>query len=85
MTITGIVGNANLMEATTVQDIHDGYEFARQVAQAGDLPLVFITTPAALLPRLDKKDIRCPVLALRRQLVPPWKQAEALGASVTNG
>jgi hypothetical protein len=46
---------------------------------------LFITTPAALLTRLDKKDIHCPVLALRRQLVPPWKQADALGASDSNG
>ena len=81
MTITGIVGNANLMEETTEQDILAGYEFSRHVADAGNVPLVFITTPAALLTRLDKKDIQCPVLALKRQLVPPWKRAEAFGPS----
>jgi len=79
MTITGIIGNANFMEDTTVKDILAGYAFTKEVAQAGNIPLRFITTPAALLTRLDKKDIHCPVLALRRQLVPPWKQAEALG------
>ena len=79
MTITGIIGNANFMEDTTVKDILAGYAFSKEVAQAGNIPLRFITTPAALLTRLDKKDIHCPVLALRRQLVPPWKQAEALG------
>ncbi len=82
MPITGIVGNANFMEDTVEQDILRGYEFSRQVAEAGNLPLVFITTPAALLTRLDKKAIQCPVLALKRQLVPPWKQAEALGPAV---
>jgi RecA/RadA recombinase len=81
MTITGIIGNANLMEETTEQDILAGYAFSKNVAEAGNIPLVFITTPAALLTRLDKKDIHCPVLALRRQLVPPWRQAEALGSS----
>jgi RecA/RadA recombinase len=81
MAVTGIVGNANLMENTTEQDILAGYEFSRQVAEAANIPLVFITTPAALLTRLDKKDIQCPVLALRRQLVPPWKRAEAFNAS----
>jgi RecA/RadA recombinase len=85
MTITGIVGNANLMEETRAQDIMAGYEFSRQVAAAGNMPLLFITAPAALLPRLDKKDIQCPVLALRRQLVPPWKQAEDLGPASKNG
>ncbi len=87
MTITGIIGNANIMEETTEQEILGGYTFAKQVAEAGNIPLVFITTPAALLTRLDKKDIHCPVLALRRQLVPPWKRADALeaGASASNG
>ena len=81
MTITGIIGNANFMEETTEQDILAGYVFSKNVTEAGNIPLVFITTPAALLLRLDQKDIHCPVLALKRQLVPPWKQAEALGPS----
>ncbi|WP_231716357.1 cobalamin biosynthesis protein CbiA [Desulfosarcina alkanivorans] len=79
MTVTGIIGNANLMEDTTEQDILEGYNFSRQVARAGNVPLAFITSPVGLLTRLDKKDIQCPVLALKRQLVPPWKQAETLG------
>jgi RecA/RadA recombinase len=81
MRITGIIGNANFMEETTEQDILAGYAFSKQVAEAGNMPLVFITTPVALLTRLDKKDIHCPVLVLRRQLVPPWKLADALGLS----
>jgi hypothetical protein len=81
MTVTGIVGNANLIEDTTPQDILAGYHFSRQVADAGNVPLVFITSPATLLTRLDKKDIQCPVMALKRQLVPPWKRAEILGQS----
>ena len=84
MTITGIIGNANFMEKTTEQDILAGYTFSKNVAEAADIPLVFITTSVALLTRLDKKDIHCPVLALRRQLVPPWRQADALGASGSN-
>ena len=81
LNVTGIVGNANLMQATREQDILDGYGFAQQVAQAGKIPLVFITAPPALLTRIDKRSIQCPVLALRRQLVPPWKQAEGIDAS----
>jgi RecA/RadA recombinase len=77
LAITGIVGNANLMEETTAGDVLAGYDFSRRVADAGGIPLVFITTPVGLLTRLDKKDIQCPVLPLKRQLVPPWKQAEA--------
>ncbi len=79
MAITGIVGNANLMEETTVDVVMEGYEFCQQVADAGKTPLVFITTPAELLTQLPKNDIQCPVLALKRQLVPPWKRAEPFG------
>jgi hypothetical protein len=78
MKITGIVGNANLMEATGEQDVVDGYDFARRVADAGNIPLVFITAPAGLLTRIDKRSIQCPVLPVRRQLVPPWKRADAI-------
>lgn len=81
MAITGIIGNANLMEATDEVDILEGYQFCRQVAEAGNIPLVFITTPADLLTRLDKKAIQCPILPLKRQLVPPWKQVEDFGSS----
>lgn len=83
MAVTGIIGNANFMEETTRQDILAGYTFTKRVAEAADIPLVFITAPAALLTRLDKKDIHCPVLALRRQLVPPWKRADNLGADAS--
>lgn len=77
MKVTGIVGNANLMDDTSEADILDGYDFAKRVAEAGNLPLIFITTPTALLTPLNKKRIQCPVLVLKRQLVPPWKRAES--------
>jgi len=82
MAITGIIGNANLMEATREADILNGYDFARRVATAAGVPLVFITASAALLTRMDKRSIQCPVLTLKRQLVPPWKQADPIGASI---
>jgi len=81
MRITGIVSNANLMDETGQQDILDGYDFASRVSAAGDIPLVFITAPAALLTGIDKKSMQCPVLPLRRQLVPPWRRAEVLEPS----
>ena len=77
MRVTGIVGNANLMEATRAADIYEGCDFSARVAAAGQIPLAFVTVPTALLTRLDKKRIQCPVLAIRRQLVPPWKRAES--------
>lgn len=82
ISITGIVSNANLMEETTVEVVMAGYEFCKQVADAGKIPLEFITAPAPLLTQLPKNDIQCPILALKRQLVPPWKRAEPFGPAV---
>jgi hypothetical protein len=82
MPITGIVGNANLMEETTLDVVMQGFEFCRRVADEGRIPLEFITVPAALLTRLPKNDIPCPILALKRQLVPPWKRAEPFGQTI---
>lgn len=75
--VTGIVGNANLMEETTAKTLLDGYDFCKEVSEQGKLPLEFITAPASLLTQLSKSDIQCPVLTLKRQMVPPWKRAEA--------
>ena len=63
------------------QDILDGYDFASRVAQAADIPLRFITVPAALLTRIDKRSIQCPMLAVKRHLVTPWMKAEGIGSS----
>ncbi|WP_231714035.1 cobalamin biosynthesis protein CbiA [Desulfosarcina ovata] len=82
MKITGIVGNANLIEETTADDIIAGYRFARQVAEAARVPLVFVTALQTLLAGLDERNIQCPILPLRRQLVPPWKLAEAFEPAV---
>ena len=76
--ITGIACNANLMEATREEDILDGYAFASRVAAAAGLPLLFVTAASGLLTRLDKKSIQCPVLEIKRQLVPPWLHAEGM-------
>ena len=76
--VTGIVGNANLMEETTEEIILEGYDFCNQVADEGNIPLEFITVPSNLLTQLPKSVIQCPVLALKRQMVPPWKRAERL-------
>jgi len=75
MTITGIVGNANFMEETTARDIVSGYAFCRKVADAANIPLMFVTATRTLLIQLDKKVIKCPILPVSRQLTLPWIQA----------
>lgn len=78
ITITGIVGNANLIDETTVADIYEGYEFVKLLSEESRLPLEFITVAANLLSDVDLKRFSCPVLTIQRQLVPPWKKAQGL-------
>lgn len=73
--VTGLVGNANLIDETTVEVIREGYDFVRALSMESGLPLVCITAAAELMPGLDREGIECPVLTIRRQLVPPWKKA----------
>ena len=78
MTINGIVGNANLIDETTVEDIYKGYDFVKAFSEQSRLPLEFITASAELLPEIDVERFSCPVLPIERQLVPPWKKAVEL-------
>jgi hypothetical protein len=72
MTITGLIGNANLIDETSAEDIYSGYEFVQRVSQESGLPLEFITVSQELLPKIDMKRFSCAVLPIARQLVPPW-------------
>jgi hypothetical protein len=75
LTVNAWVGNANLIEETTAAQIVGGYAFVKELAAASGLPLAFITAGEDLMPRLDANQFDCPILAIRRQLVPPWKKA----------
>jgi hypothetical protein len=72
MTIDGIIGNANLIEETTVDSIYEGYEFVSDLSRETGLPLEFITVENRLLPLMDLHNLKCPVLTIDRQLSPPW-------------
>ena len=78
MPISGIIGNANLMDDTTVNVIYDGYDFVAKVSKESGLPLEFITVSALLRDKIDRERLTCPLLVLHRQLVPPWKKAAQL-------
>jgi len=78
--ITGLIGNANLIDETDAGTIIEGYEFVRELSQTSGLRLEFITVAQELLPVLDLKRIGCPVLPIARQLVPPWLKAKELGS-----
>ena len=78
-TVSGIIGNANLIDETGCDEIHSGYDFVVKLSQESGLPLEFITAPRELMPDIDTERFNCPILPIDRQLVPPWKSARALG------
>ena len=78
MKMTGIVGNANLIDETKAAHITEGYEFALEYAGECGLRLEFITVPETLKPEIDTGQFACPVLTIKRQLVPPWQKAASL-------
>ncbi len=73
--VTGVVGNANLINSTRAEHILEGYRFATDVARAAEVPLSFITVPKELADQIDASVFQCPMLRISRQLVPPWEKA----------
>lgn len=78
LAVDGIVGNANLIDETSVDDIYDGYDFVKQLSEQSGLALEFITVARELLPAVDIRRFSCPVLPIERQLVPPWQKAHPI-------
>lgn len=82
LSISGIIGNANLIDETSVRDIYTGYDFVLGLSKESGLPLKFITVAAELMPKIDIKHFTCPVLLIERQLVPPWKRPVSLASKM---
>ena len=78
MEINGIVGNANMIDDTRLEDIVGGYQFVKGLSKETGLPLEFITAERELLNHDTIPNLGCPVLPIERQLVPPWKKAATL-------
>lgn len=74
MKITGIIGNANLMDDTTADHIYSGYDLLKQVSDTTMLNIEFITADSRILPQLDPDRFGCPILEINRHLNFPWKR-----------
>lgn len=82
LSVNGIIGNANLIDETSAQDIYTGYDFALELSKKNGLPLKFVTVAAELMPKIDIKRFTCPILLIERQLVPPWKRPVSLASKM---
>jgi len=76
LAVNGIVGNANLIDETSLEDIYIGYDFFQALSDESQLPMAFITVARELLSATDLSRFTCPVLPIDRQLVPPWQKAK---------
>ena len=83
LTISGLIGNANLIDETGIEVIYEGYDFLQKLSAASGLPLEFITIAQELRPDIEIQRFTCPVLTIARQLVPPWKEAGEFRDSFT--
>jgi hypothetical protein len=75
--VTGWIGNAHMMDETTDDHIRHGYSLMQTLAGTSGLPLICMSAPM-LLASQAAAYVACPLLTIRRQLVPPWRQPEVL-------
>ncbi|NVM26790.1 MAG: cobalamin biosynthesis protein CbiA [Desulfobacterales bacterium] len=84
MAMSGIIGNANLIDETTVDDVYGGHDFVNVLSKQSGLPVEFVTVAVELLPEIDSKRFSCPLLSIKRQLVPPWKRVGTLNSEAVD-
>jgi RecA/RadA recombinase len=75
-TVTHWVGNAHMLDDTTVEHLYQGGDFMASLEAADEVTVAFVTAPHHLVPELEMDRMRHPVLPIHRQLVPPWRKAE---------
>jgi hypothetical protein len=85
LTVNGLIGNPNLIDETTPEDVYAGYEFLTALSKSSALPVCFVTVPQTLAEQVDGARLDCPVLCIDRQLVPPWKRRPAEGGVAEPG
>ncbi len=83
LTVSGWIGNTNLIEETTAGHISFGAEFMASLSEASGLAVKFVTAPQGLLADARAMQLPWPVLPIQRQLVPPWTRAVNMQAGLT--
>ncbi len=71
--VTGFVSNTHLLDETDAATVREGLDLAREVSQAADLPVSLATADECLRGELAADELGCPVLWIKRRMLPPWK------------
>lgn len=72
--VTGLIANTHLMADTTLALVEEGFALARETAERSRLPLVAVAAEQSLAGALAEKGWDLPVLALTRQIRPPFAE-----------
>lgn len=72
--VSGLISNTHLMDETTPEVVVDGYRQAQETARLAGVPLVAVTVGEGLIAELDESNFECPVVAMRRIVLPPFAQ-----------
>lgn len=72
--VTGLVSNTHLMGETTRDVVLGGYRMALQAARELELPLVAVTVDEGTAEGITEAELDCPLLVLRRLVLPPFEQ-----------
>jgi hypothetical protein len=76
--VSGLISNTHLMDETTPEVVLDGYRQALETARLADAPLVAITVEQELATVLAAEELECPVVPLRRIVIPSFLQTPEL-------
>jgi len=71
--ITGLISNTHLLEETDAPTVMEGLRLAREVGKEAGLPVSFVTASEDLRGAFDADQAGCPVLWIKRRMLPPWK------------
>lgn len=71
--VTGYIGNTHLMEETTLETLTEALVILKDLEQASQTPVRFVTAHARLYDAFLARSKEFPVLPIRRNLQPPWK------------
>jgi hypothetical protein len=81
VSVTGLVSNTHLLRETIAEVVLDGHAMAQETARALGIPVVAVTAGEELGTELGSVDLGCPLVLLRRVVLPPFEQQHITRAS----
>lgn len=72
--VTGLISNTHLMDESTTEVVREGYLKALETAERVGVPLIAVTVAQDLVPKLAAEHFECPLISMRRIVLPPFAQ-----------